>query len=339
MSESGTRSGRLLAIVLLLQTRGRANAREIAGYLDVSLRTVYRDVDVLTRMGVPIYAETGQYGGYQLVAGYRTSLTGLTAQESLALFLIGLPAPAASLGLDKQARGAEAKLLAALAPAHREQADRLRSRFLVDLPAWYADSEASPLLAKLADAMLSGRKVRIRYRRWEEPREVSRTVEPYGLVVKNGVWYLVAASSPGRSVPRTYRVSNVIELSPADGTFECPADFDLAAYWRDSLTDFDRRRISGMARLRLSPSLTSRLADVGDTSLRHAAANGRLDEDGSLVITIPIESPQWAASQLIRHGPDIEVIDPPEVRAAIVSLAESVLQRHESGRGHAAEKR
>jgi predicted DNA-binding transcriptional regulator YafY len=135
-TDSSARSGRLLSIVLLLQGRGSATAREIAEHLGVSVRTVYRDIGVLSGVGAPVYAETGCAGGYRLVNGYHTTLTGLTAQESLALFLIGLPAPAASLGLTDQARAAEAKLLAALSPAHRELASRLRDRFLFDMPAW-----------------------------------------------------------------------------------------------------------------------------------------------------------------------------------------------------------
>jgi biotin operon repressor len=153
VTESGARSGRLLSILLLLQARHTATARELADELGVSMRTVYRDVEVLSRIGVPVYAETGRAGGYRLVDGYRTTLTGLTAQESLALFLIGLPAPAASLGLSEPARSAEAKLLAALGPVAREQANRLRGRFLLDLPAWYADTATPPALPGLADAV------------------------------------------------------------------------------------------------------------------------------------------------------------------------------------------
>jgi predicted DNA-binding transcriptional regulator YafY len=279
MTESGARSGRLLSIVLLLQGRGAATGRQIADYLGVSLRTVYRDVEVLGRIGVPVYAETGRAGGYRLVDGYRTSLTGLTAQESLALFLIGLPVPAASLGLSAAARAAEAKLLAALSPAHRDQASLLRDRFLLDLPAWYQDAEASTLLPALADAVLATRRVQVRYRRWNEPREVRRLLDPYGLVVKNGVWYLVAAG-PARSRLRTYRVSNVLDLQPTEETFERQPGFDLAQFWHRHLADFDRRRFAGTAQIRLSPTLVARLNDLGDAALQSAAASGQLDGAG-----------------------------------------------------------
>ena len=328
MTESGVRSGRLLSIVLLLQSRGGATAREMADHLGVSLRTVYRDVGVLGRIGVPVYAETGRAGGYRLMDGYRTSLTGLTAEESLALFLIGLPAPAASLGLTTPARAAEAKLLAALSPAHREQASRLRDRFLVDLPAWYQDAETPPTLHALADAVLTSRRVQVRYRRWHEPREVRRLLDPHGLVVKNGTWYLVAAAGSARSHLRTYRVSNVLDLALIGGTFERRPGFDLPQFWRQHLADFDRRRLTSVARIRLSPTLVAQLDDLGDAALRTAAASGAVDTAGWTVAELPIESAEHAANQLIRYGGELEITAPDAVRTAMRTLARSVLDRH-----------
>ena len=327
MTDSCPRSGRLLSIVLLLQSRGAATAREIAEDLGVSVRTVYRDIGVLSGVGVPVYAETGCAGGYRLVNGYRTTLTGLTAQESLALFLIGLPAPAASLGLTDLARAAEAKLLAALSPAHRELASRLRDRFLLDMPAWYQEAEAPAALPALADAVLASQRVRVRYRRWDEPRVVRRLLDPYGLVVKNGTWYLVAARE-GRDGWRTYRASNIVHLQPAGETFARRPGFDLPRFWRSSLADFDRRRITGQARLRIAPGLVARLGDVADAALRTAVRGGTVDGRGWTVADYAIESPGWAAAQLIRYGGDIEILDPPEVRAALRRLAQAVLNRH-----------
>lgn len=327
MTEPGTRFARLLSIVLLLQQRNAVSARELAVHLGVSVRTVYRDVDVLSGMGVPVYAETGRGGGYRLIDGYRTTLTGLTGQESLALFLIGLPVPAASLGLSEPARTAEAKLLAALSPAHREQARRLRDWFLLDLPPWYQDAEVPAALPALADAVLTSRRVRVRYRRWDEPREVRRLLDPYGLVVKNGIWYLAAARG-SRSGLRAYRVSNILDLQPAGQTFERRPGFDLAQFWHGYLADFERTRITDVARLRVSPKLIARLSDVGDAALRTAAAAGAVDHTGWTVLDYPIESPAWAATQLIRYGGDIQVLHPADVRDALRQLAAAVLRRH-----------
>ncbi len=328
MTESGARSGRLLSIVLLLQTRGRASARELADRLGVSLRTVYRDVDVLSSIGVPVYAETGRAGGYRLVDGYRTSLTGLTADESLALFLIGLPDPAASLGLGEQARSAEAKLLAALGPGPQEQAGRLRDRFLLDLPAWYAEAEQPAALAALATAVLENCRVRVRYWRWAEPREVRRVLDPHGLVVKNGTWYVVAADRTRRRAGpamRVYRVSNILSIEASGPVFDRVASFDLAAFWRERLADFDRRRVTGTARLRVAPALVEQLPDLPDRTLRDAVRRAPVDADGWRTVEIPLESPANGAAALIRYGGQVQALSPPELQAELQQLARAVL--------------
>lgn len=155
-----------------------------------------------------------------------------------------------------------------------------------------------------------------------------RRLDPYGLVVKNGTWYLVAASGPGRPVPRTYRVSNVLDLQPTDEAFQRLPGFDLTQFWRNQLADFDSRRITGTARLRVAPQLVARLDDIGTVQLRAAVAAGRIDESGWTLAELPIESPAWAATQLVGYGSDIEVVTPVEVRAAMRELAASVLARH-----------
>jgi predicted DNA-binding transcriptional regulator YafY len=333
MNDSGARSGRLLSILLLLQSRRTATARELAAHLGVSMRTVYRDVEVLAQIGVPLYAENGRSGGYRLVDGYRTTLTGLTSREALALFLIGLPAPAASLGLTDQARSAEAKLLAALGPHHEERANRLRDRFLLDLPAWYSHATTPAALPTLADALLTNRRVHVRYWRWTEPREVRRTLDPHGLVVKNGVWYLVAADRT-RSVSdtppplRTYRVSNVLDLRVEDVTFDRVPSFDLAGFWQHQLADFDRRRITATAHLRVAPGLVEQLPDLSDSGLADALRHGSRDQQGWVLAELPIESAAKGAVQLIGYGGDVEVISPPELRTALIALADAVLKQY-----------
>lgn len=330
MNESGVRSGRLLSILLLLQSRQAATARELSAHLGVSMRTVYRDVEVLSQIGVPVYAEPGRGGGYRLVDGYRTTLTGLTSQESLALFLIGLPAPAASLGLTEQAQSAEAKLLAALGPHHEERANRLRDRFLLDLPAWYSDVITPAALPTLADALLTNRRVQVRYWRWTEPREVRRILDPHGLVVKNGIWYLVAADrtrgeGATTSSLRTYRVSNILELHSVDVTFERVPSFDLADFWQRHLADFDRRRITTTAHIRVAPELVERLPDLSDSGLSDAVRQGSPDDQGWVLAELPIESATKGAVHLIRYGSEVEVVSPPDLRAALVGLADAVL--------------
>jgi predicted DNA-binding transcriptional regulator YafY len=314
------RSSRLLSILLLLQTRRQLTARELADELEVSLRTIYRDVEALAAAGVPVYADQGRAGGYRLVEGYRTRLTGLTEQEAAALFLVGLPGAAAAFGLTAETSGAELKLLAALAPDQRDRAGRLKNRFHLDLPAWYQDAENSPHLASVADAVLHDRRIKVLYRRWEAPREVERVLEPYGLVLKNGSWYVVAATAHGM---RTYRVSNILELTPTEEEFE-RVELDLSQYWQEHLEGFDQIRFTGEAVIRVSAGLAGRMHDVSYPALVKAVAATEPDADGSVVVTIPIESVANAAASLSRFGSALEVLEPPELRAELANLGRSM---------------
>lgn len=321
------RSSRLLSILLLLQTRRQLTARELAEELEVSLRTIYRDVEALAAAGVPVYADQGRAGGYRLVDGYRTKLTGLTEQEAAALFLVGMPGPAAALGLTEQTSGAELKLLAALAPEQRDRAGRLKNRFHLDMPTWYREAESAPYLSAVAEAVLHDRRITVLYRRWEAPREVERTLEPYGLVLKSGTWYVVAAAS-GRM--RTYRVSNILSLTPTGEEFTRPKGFDLAGHWQEHLDQFDQRRFTGEAVVRVSAGLAARLADLSFPLLQKAAAEVEPAEDGSITVTLPIESIANAAAQLASYGNSLEVLEPPELRTELAGLARAVLALYES---------
>jgi predicted DNA-binding transcriptional regulator YafY len=317
------RSSRLLQILLLLQTRRQLTARELAEELEVSLRTIYRDVEALAAAGVPVYADQGRAGGYRLVDGYRTKLTGLNEGEAAALFLVGMPGPAAALGLTEQTSSAELKLLAALAPDQRDRAGRLKNRFHLDMPAWYRDAEESPYLSAVAAAVMEDRRIKVLYRRWEAPREVERTLEPYGLVLKNGTWYVVAAAPGG---VRTYRVSNILQLAPTDEVFTRPPGFDLAKRWQEHLDRFEAERFTGEALVRISARLVASLADLSATLLLKAIADTGAEPaaDGSITVTIPIESVPNAAAGLIRYGNALEVLEPAELRAGLKQLAESV---------------
>ncbi|TCC46381.1 transcriptional regulator [Kribbella capetownensis] len=321
------RSSRLLSILLLLQTRRRLTARELADELEVSLRTIYRDVDALAAAGVPVYADQGRAGGYRLVEGYRTRLTGLNEQEAAALFLVGMPGAAAALGLTEQTSAAELKLLAALAPDQRDRAGRLKNRFHLDLPAWYQDAETSPYLAQVADAVLHDRRIRVLYRRWEAPREVERVLEPYGLVLKNGSWYVVSATTNGM---RTYRVSSILELTPTEEEFERSEGFDLAGFWQEHLDQFDQVRFTGQAVVRVSARLAAKMHDVSFPLLVKAVAAAEPAGDGSVTATVPIESIPNAAAAFCRFGNAVEVLEPPELRDELAALARTLLDVYES---------
>jgi predicted DNA-binding transcriptional regulator YafY len=212
------RASRLLSILMLLQTRGRMSAQALAGELEVSVRTIYRDIDELSVSGVPVWADLGRLGGFQLKKGWRTQLDGLTAPEAQAMFLGGLPGPAAQLGLGEAMASAQLKLLAALPDGWREDARRVSSRFHLDPLDWYRGSPPADHLAAMAQAVWSERRVQLRYESWKGV--VERRLEPLGLVLKAGVWYVAATSAtaakPADKEPRTYRLSNVLALALTD---------------------------------------------------------------------------------------------------------------------------
>ncbi|MFG2092078.1 helix-turn-helix transcriptional regulator [Streptomyces sp. NPDC048612] len=323
------RAARLLSLVLLLQNRGRLTAGELAGELGVSVRTVYRDIDALSGAGIPVYGDAGHGGGYQLLGGYRTRLTGLHADEAESLFLAGLPGAAADLGLGEVLAAAQLKLAAALPPPLRDRAGRIRERFHLDALGWYREQDTPSALAALADAVWNQRRIQVRYRRWAEPQEVERALDPYGLVLKAGVWYLVAAVD---GAVRTYRVSSILRLEVGEDGFERPDGFDLAAHWQDYLTAYDARRLRLQASVRISPALLSALPDRLDAVLVRAVEDsaGPPDADGWVTATVPLESVGLAVPALLSLGADIEVLAPEELRRGIAETAGAVADRYRS---------
>ncbi|MER5198978.1 helix-turn-helix transcriptional regulator [Streptomyces sp. NPDC002755] len=312
------KSSRLVSILLLLQTRGRMTAAQLAEELEVSVRTVYRDVEALGAAGVPLYGDAGHAGGYRLLDGYRTRLTGLTADEAEALFLAGVPGPAAQLGLGPVLAAAQLKVRAALPPELRVHADRISGRFHLDAPGWYTDAGADevPYLAAVADAVWNNRILHIEYRRWREPTDVERRLEPYGLVLKAGRWYVVAG--PG---PRTFRVDQILRLTPSEEVFTRPDDFDLAAHWTAYQRGFHQRLYQDRAEavVRLAP---------GATLIRAVRLDGPAGADGWTVARVPIESVEHAHAEFLRLGTDIEVLQPPELRERIARTVTELAARY-----------
>jgi predicted DNA-binding transcriptional regulator YafY len=308
------RATRLVSLLLLLQSRDRMTARELAEALEVSVRTIYRDVDSLGAAGVPVYGEPGHEGGYRLLDGYRTRLTGLTADEAEALFLTGLPAAAAQLGLTSATSTAQLKLMAALPAELRARAGRLAERFHLDPPSWYVDAERTPHLTSIAEATWNQRAVEIRYLRWAEPHEISRVVQPHGLVLKAGNWYLVARGD-GRF--RTYRISRIVDVAVLPCAFDRAEGFDLAGHWESYLAHFDRRRHRGTAVVRLSRRGLGRLSPLLEPAADRRTTAGP-DAKGWTEVEIPIESIEAAVPELLKLGADVEVLGPEELRTAVV---------------------
>ncbi|KUJ64197.1 transcriptional regulator [Streptomyces albus subsp. albus] len=343
------RADRLLALLLLLQNRGRMTAPELAAELEVSVRTVYRDIEALSAAGVPVCADRGPAGGYRLMDGYRTRLTGLTGDEADSLFLAGMPGPAAELGLGADLATARLKLLAALPAELGERARRIQERFHLDAPGWFRDADPVPWLGTVADAVWRQRVLRVDYRRWRG--EVRRDLWPLGLVLKGGIWYLVArAVEPGgadrtgghgprdgaahRAAVRSYRVSRVLTVRMLDEGFERPADFDLAAHWQESSRRLEELRYQGEARLRVSPR-TLRLIPMkfGAAGARAVAEAGEPDADGWVPVVLPVESLPVAVGDMLWLGGEAEVLGPPELREAVARAVTGLAQRYASPGG------
>ncbi|MET8277715.1 WYL domain-containing protein [Micromonospora sp. NPDC005174] len=314
------RASRLLSVLLLLQSHGRLTAAQLAERLSVSPRTIYRDVESLHAAGIPLYGEAGHAGGYQLVDGWRTRLTGLTAEEAERLFLAGLPGPADELGYGDVVAALRLKLHAALPAPLQDRATQLQQRFHLDTPGWYADGDASPELARTAEAVWRQQRVRVRYRGWRG--EVTRVLEPYGLVLKGGRWYVVAAR-PGRGEPATYRVNQILALTPLAEEFDRPADFDLPAWWREHVVRFRAQLHQDEATVRLSPAGRDRLREIGSDPVVSAvdASAGPPDARGWVTAVLPIESLTHAHGDLLRLGADVEVLSPVALRDRLAATA------------------
>ncbi|MFI8392813.1 helix-turn-helix transcriptional regulator [Streptomyces sp. NPDC085540] len=307
------RASRLVTLLLLLQNRGRMTAQQLAEELEVSVRTVYRDVEALASAGIPLYGAAGHAGGYQLVDGYRTRLTGLTPDEAQAAFLAALPGAAADLGLGEALATAQLKLRAALPTELREHAGRMQKCFLLDAPGWYGDADRTPHLASVAAAVWARQAVVLTYRRWRAPEEIERRVEPYGLVLKAGRWYSVAG---GPSGIRTYRVDQILGIRPLEEQFVVPDGFDLAEHWNSHLADSRTRLHTGEALVRLTPEGARRLG-VTPTG------------DGWTEARVPIESIDHAHGEFLHLGADVEVVEPAELRERITATVRTLVARYQ----------
>ena len=311
------RGSRLLSILLLLQTRGRMTAEALAAEFEVSVRTIYRVIDQLSAAGAPVYADRGRTGGFQLLDGYRTRLTGLTDAEAETLFLGGLSGPAAQMGFSGAVTTMQLKLLAALPPERQAAAERLAGRFHLDPVGWYQSADEAERLPAIAQAVWNSRRISVRYESWKG--EVDRDLEPLGLILKGGFWYL-AARPAGTRDARTYRVSNILALTASEDAFERPADFDLAGWWAETSRRFEAEIFTGEARLRVTAAGLKRLARLGTEQAR-IAAGAVPGPDGWAEVGVPIESVEHAAVDFLRLGAEAEVLSPPELRAAMAETA------------------
>ena len=314
------RADRLLSILLLLQVNRRLTARELAARLEVSERTILRDMDALSGSGVPVVSGRGSGGGWSLVDDYQTKLTGLSAAEIQSLFLARSPRVMQDLGLKREAEAALIKLQASLPAAARRQADFARQKLLIDSRGWRDPSESVACLPVLLDALWRERRVRFVYARVLcDPSE--RTVDPLGLVAKGSAWYLVAAAD---GEPRTYRVSRMREAAVLDSPSAPDAPFDLAAYWERSATEF---------REKLPRYYATFLADP--PVMRWVRYRGwRLEEEtpeGSRVrVRLRFDAEPEAVQFALSFAGEIEVVEPEALRQKVVAGAKAIIEKYRS---------
>ena len=318
----GMRADRLLSILLLLQAHGRLSARALAERLEVSERTVHRDMEALAIAGVPVWAQTGRNGGWALTDDYRTDLTGLTEAELRSLVVAGAPGVLSGLGLGAAFDRAITKVLATLPDARRESAAAARGYLHVDPTGWRRTEDATPWLPTLDDALRRGRRVTIEYERAYDRSVVERTVDPVGLVAKGSVWYLVAAVD---GAARTYRASRLRHVVVLDEPSDRPADLDLAAYWADARDSFQAALPSIDWTMRCSPRVIDRIR-LGWRFARLVDEDPP-DADGWVTGRFRADSIEVAVECALGLGAEGEVLGPPDIAERVLAGATAVVAR------------
>ena len=309
-------------MLLLLQSADRRSARELAVALEVSERTVYRDVDALSASGVPVYAERGVYGGIALAAGYRKALTQFGEDEIRALFISGSN-PLGDLGLGVDRERALDKLRGAMNDAQRKAAVKTRGRIHLDQRRWNQAAQPQLHLAALRRAVWDDRRVRLTYRD-RASNTTDRTVDPLGLVAKAGIWYLVARAD---GTYRTFRAERILGVTVLAESFERPADFDLDAYWRDwtSTVEASGKRLEVLLALRPSDvELVSRYWDVQLVPRSPASAAD------AAVVRVVFPSDDAALHQLVAWGGIVRILEPVAIRDELVARARAIVAHHGS---------
>jgi predicted DNA-binding transcriptional regulator YafY len=308
-------ASRLLSIMMLLQARGHMSAPQLAQTLEVSVRTVLRDVDELSAAGVPIWGDRGRLGGFQLKAGWSTQLTGLTEPEAQALFLAGLPSAATELGLGTAATSARLKMIAALPLEWREQASNVASRLHIDPIDWYRSAETPQALQDIARAVWRCERINMQYKSWRNTS--TREVDPLGLVLKAGAWYLLARPV-GKKEVLTFRLANILAVSITKKVFKRPTKFVLAEHWQASTQRFEAELYKQSAHIAASPRAQVWLENgrVKVVALPEDNSSGSLPPNWKQFL-LPIESVEHGMRQLLGFGAEVKVIEPDELEIAL----------------------
>ncbi|HEX8475242.1 MAG TPA: YafY family protein [Pyrinomonadaceae bacterium] len=316
---SEMRADRLFSIVLLLQSHRLLTARNLAERLEVSERTIHRDMEALSGAGIPVVAERGTGGGWSLLGEYRTNLTGLNQAELQSLFVVKPSRLLADLKLEKASEGALLKLLAALPSVYKRGVEHARRRIYVDVAGWNRADEAVPLLHTLQEAIWQERKVRMTYARGE-CEAVERLVDPLGLVAKGSVWYFVAAVD---GEVRSYRVSRVAGVELLDEPCVRPPDFDLAEFWERSAAEYRAHLPNYRMRVRVRQEIVVRMPYAG--RFARIEQTGTPDAEGWVEVVLRFDAEEIACEYALGFGTHLEVLEPLALREKVLEAAKNVV--------------
>jgi predicted DNA-binding transcriptional regulator YafY len=312
------RADRLLSIMLILQAQGKTTTQELADTLEVSRRTILRDIEALSIAGVPVHAEAGHGGGVYLDEHYRVSLTGLKEEEVRALFVSAHPGPLWDVGLGQAAEGTLLKLFAALPSLHRQEAERMQQRIHLDPAWWWHKGETLPFLETFKAAVFGDYRVRVRYERGTG-EVIERNLEPYGLVAKASVWYVIARRGDEL---RTYRVSRFIEVETTFERFERDSSFHLAQYWHTHAGEFVANMPYFGFTMRLAAARLQflKLYASGRYTIRDSSSDGT-----HFMIDVRLSSLDEARMLVLGLGTDAEIIEPDTLREAVLLQAQQIV--------------
>lgn len=315
------RADRLLTLLLLLQIHGKMTAEELARELEVSERTIYRDIDSLCFAGVPVYSESGHGGGFALIENYRTQLTGLNKDELHALFMLGSLTPLADLGLSKKLQSALLKINASLSQNNTNYEEKMHQCFYYDSTRWYPTEDSIPHLLVVQEAVWGNRKLRLVYRP-QYSIEITQDVSPYGLVAKAGVWYLVCAKGDAIHV---HRVSDLISAQILEEVFDRPEGFDLVSFWKTWCSDYEVILSHFIVTVNVAPAMLPELQKYFGNSIYDQINNtGNRDSKGWIRLKLSFYSFEAARERILGLGGAVEVLEPRALRQSVIDYAEQI---------------
>jgi predicted DNA-binding transcriptional regulator YafY len=319
------RADRLLSILMLLQAHGKMSAPQLSKELEVSVRSIYRDMDALSAAGVPVYVERGVNGGCLLLEGYRNNLTGLTREEVKALFMLGIPASLDELGVSQEVKSALRKLTASLPAVRCQDEKTVYQRVYVDWSDWSGSREPKPCLQSIYQAVHDNCELHLTYTEMIGPlvEQFERTVNPYGLVARSGEWYLVCASGNRTYV---YRISRILKAETTGMHFEYPPDFNLITTWKAWWSEQQTCLPIYTTKIRISPYLARYVSGGNEERLYEAMSREKtVENDGSVIIDLSFETFREARTYILGLGNAIKVLGPESLRLSVIDHAKQVL--------------